>query len=133
MWNIFKSNKKLTIFVVDDEEDVLEIYSEMVESIIEDCKVHSFVSAEKADNAISKGTIPDVILCDIAMPDLSGMKWKNNLLERDIQIPFIFISGLGSDTFTNREDETILEKPVDKSTLKQELFRKLKQIDLTSD
>lgn len=89
------------ILVVDDERDTLEVLEKRLS--------HAGYSIIKTDNGkdairIAKKEQPDLILLDIAMPDMSGGEVSDQLSE-DINtknIPIIFLTCL----FT-KEDEAI--------------------------
>ncbi|MDD5681476.1 MAG: response regulator [Candidatus Omnitrophica bacterium] len=89
------------ILIVDDELDTLEVLEKRLS--------HAGYSVIKADNGkdavrMAKKEIPDLILLDIAMPDISGAEVSDQLSE-DINtknIPIIFLTCL----FT-KEDEAL--------------------------
>lgn len=88
-----------SILIVDDEADNLRILSALLK---DDYQVFVAKSGEQALN-IASSKLPDLILLDVVMPNLSGFqviqKLKSNVETE--QIPVIFITGLGSS-----KDET---------------------------
>lgn len=82
-----------TILIVDDTPENLVILSEILKPFY---KVKVANSGIKALNLIASGDIPDLILLDIMMPEMSGYevckKLKNDPLTRNI--PIIFVTAL---------------------------------------
>lgn len=89
------SNEKPNILIVDDVPANLVILSEMIKE--SGYIPRPVVSVKQAQDAIEK-KIPQLILLDISMPDISGFEYcamlKSNVKTRDI--PIIFISALDS-------------------------------------
>ena len=82
-----------TILVVDDTPENLIILSEILKPFY---KVKVANSGTKALNLIAAGHIPDLILLDVMMPEISGyevcQKLKEDPLTRNI--PIIFVTAL---------------------------------------
>ncbi|HOW51321.1 MAG TPA: diguanylate cyclase [bacterium] len=79
------------ILVVDDDENVLQL----VKIILADRKYH-LVTARDGKEALDKlGTFrPDIIICDILMPNLDGYQFRDAIRDRDeyYLTSFIFMS-----------------------------------------
>ncbi|MFW9620150.1 MAG: HD domain-containing phosphohydrolase [Sulfurospirillum sp.] len=90
-----------TILIVDDTPENLMILSEILKPFY---KVKVANNGNKALNLIASGDMPDLILLDIMMPEVSGYevckKLKSDPLTRNI--PIIFVTAL-----TDYEDEAI--------------------------
>lgn len=90
-----------TILIVDDSPDNLLILSETLKPFY---KIKVANHGRKALNMIASGDIPDLILLDIMMPDISGYdvckKLKNDPFTRNI--PIIFVTALSD--YTNEEE-----------------------------
>ena len=90
-----------TILIVDDTPENLIILSEILKPFY---KVKVANNGNKALNLIASGDMPDLILLDIMMPEISGYevckKLKKDPLTRNI--PIIFVTAL-----TDHEDEAI--------------------------
>ncbi len=86
---------KAHIVVVEDDEYVLAMLVSMLQS--HGCKVFPFNNGAEALEAVRK-EIPDLILLDIAMPEMDGFevceRLKQDLNLKDI--PIIFMSGMNS-------------------------------------
>jgi putative two-component system response regulator len=90
-----------TILIVDDSPDNLLILSETLKPFY---KIKVANNGKKALNMIASGDIPDLILLDIMMPDISGYdvckKLKNDPFTRNI--PIIFVTALND--YSNEEE-----------------------------
>ena len=83
----------LRIFLVED--DVSQ--RESIESFLKfkKFKVQSFSSANEF-LAFSKFSRPSILICDIAMPEVTGIELYKQLSNNHLDIPVIFISGESS-------------------------------------
>jgi len=92
------------IMVVDDEPNTLELAKVILE--MKSFKVTTFDIAKDALTALSKGTLPDLILLDMRMPQISGpdfcKKVKENPKLKKIKIVFF--------TASSNKDENILKQ-----------------------
>lgn len=90
-----------TILIVDDSPENLMLLSKILKPFY---KVKVATGGNKALNLIASGDIPDLILLDIMMPDISGYdvckKLKNDPMTRNI--PIIFVTALSD--YTNEEE-----------------------------
>ncbi len=89
-----KQKRRDIIYVVDDEEDLLEIYCEILAEL--DCDIVPFGSAKEAMNCLDCTTAidhPSVILSDLQMPEMSGTVFLEQVKAMNSEIPFIFLSG----------------------------------------
>lgn len=86
-----------TLLIVDDSPDNLLVLSEILKPFY---KIKVANNGIKALNMIASGDIPDMILLDIMMPDISGyeicQKLKNDPFTRTI--PIIFVTALSDDS-----------------------------------
>lgn len=78
------------IYVVDDEQDIIDILTEILEA-----QHYTVKSFTKAKNALTelKQNKPQVILSDMKMPQMSGLDFLKELNKFEPDIPLIFISG----------------------------------------
>ena len=65
-----KQNLGKKIMVVDDEEDILELVTAILEA--DGFEVRTFDNAKKALDELEKGDRPDLLILDIRMPQMSG-------------------------------------------------------------
>ena len=80
------------VFVIDDDESIRESLKSLMRSV--GLGVETFASAQE----FLQSTRPDVPAClilDVRMPGLSGLDLQRDLVERNIHIPIIFITGHG--------------------------------------
>jgi len=79
------------ILVVDDEEDIREIVSMVLETHF-DCEVVESYSGNDAIRIIKENKDLKVIICDYRMPDGNGGDVYKFLRQENIEIPYIMIS-----------------------------------------
>ena len=77
------------IYMIDDDKENLEILSAMIRP--HGYRIECFTLAETAMGECEESR-PDLILCDMKMPGMSGMDVLRRVTEIDSEIPFIFIS-----------------------------------------
>ncbi len=86
------SEEKTVVFVVDDDSSVRESLNRLFRSVGINVQTfgspQAFLQAEKID-------APGCIVLDVKMPGLSGLDFQNELIELNIHIPIIFITGYG--------------------------------------
>jgi two-component system, LuxR family, response regulator FixJ len=82
--------RKFTIYIVDDEPDVLESIAHLVQPIGADVKTFS-----DTDDFFSKFNYdgPGCLILDVRMPGMSGMELQMRLVETGCHIPIIIITG----------------------------------------
>lgn len=83
-----------TILIIEDETDTRENLQLMLE--MEGYEALSAPNGRKGV-ALAKAEMPDVILCDVSMPELDGYGVLEALRtdERTVSIPFIFLTAKG--------------------------------------
>jgi two-component system sensor histidine kinase/response regulator len=125
------NNRKQTILLVDDEENLLEVVTSVLEM-----EKYIVKSALNVDSAIEilRNTTPDLIISDITMPGKSGFDFHAYVrtLPQLQSVPFVFLSA-HSDMESIKTGKELgiddyLTKPVDfellLSTIKGKLKRK---------
>lgn len=81
-----------TIYIIDDEED---IRISLTRSLTKrGYKVESFSSADSFLNTYNR-TNSGCLLLDYGMPEMNGLELQNTLIEMEISIPIIFMTGHG--------------------------------------
>ena len=86
-----------TIFVVDDNPSIRDSLGLLLSSV--GYNVESFDSAQNFLESEIIAPEPMCLVLDIRMPGLSGLDLQEELSNRNIQIPIIFITGCQSGRF----------------------------------
>ena len=109
-----------TVYVVDDEIDVLDSISILLSAL--GLTIKCFTSAE----AFLKNYQPsetECLILDVMMPDMNGLELQPAMLQHGISIPIIFISGHSGIPESARAFRAgavhFLEKPYDYDQLKE--------------
>lgn len=86
----FIDESKPTLLVVDDETDILWLMADIFE---DDYNVLTASSPVEATKILSE-THPDLIICDVVMPETDGLTFSRQVKqdETTAHIPFIFLS-----------------------------------------
>ena len=79
------------ILVVDDEEAIREVVSTMLESRGYNCTAVS--NGRQAQECVRKQT-PDLVLSDMIMPEMDGIKLLDWLRSHDPEIPVIMVTAI---------------------------------------
>src|SRR6516164_1777505 len=79
------------ILVVDDEEAIREVVSTMLESRGYQCT--SVSNGRAAQECVKKHT-PDLVLSDMIMPEMDGIKLLDWLRQYDVDIPVIMVTAI---------------------------------------
>ena len=109
------------VFIVDDNEANLATCAAFLES---EYKVHTMTSAKKMFDLIElHKQIPDLILLDVEMPEMTGFDAIHELKKRDKwrNIPVVFLTGWEDDGLQSDGRElgglAMLGKPFDPDAL----------------
>lgn len=88
------NQNKYSILIVDDDPHIIH----MLELFLGKSDFN-ILTAENGQNALQvlEGQRPDLIVCDIMMPEMDGYEFRSNLLKDDRFrfIPFVFLSAKG--------------------------------------
>jgi CheY-like chemotaxis protein len=110
-----------TVLVVDDEEQVRALACETLSLL--GYRVLDAASGQAA-LAVLEGERPDVMLCDYAMPGMSGAELARQARARWPQLPIIFASGHADTEAVEQAvggEAQILRKPFDMDSLARAL------------
>lgn len=83
----------MRVFVIDDEEQILQETTELMREASEGAEIRSFHRALAALNAIREGDRPDVVFSDIEMPGISGLEFAVRLKEISPETRIVFTTG----------------------------------------
>ena len=115
------------VFIVDDDEAVRQSTAWLIESI--GLKVNSFVSAD--DFLENYNNESGCIVMDVRMPGMSGLEAQEEMKNRGINLPLIFITGHGDVPMAVRALKRgafdFIEKPFNDQLLLDAVQRGLKQ------
>ena len=81
-----------TVFVVDDEEQIRDSLSYLLESV--GFQVETFASARAFLDAYTPDQ-PGVLLLDVRMADMNGLELQQHLRDKGYSIPIIILTGHG--------------------------------------
>lgn len=112
------SSPDATIYVVDDDTSVRNSLNRLIKSL--GFTVETFDSAKAfLEREIYDG--PACLILDIRMPGTSGIELQEELVEADIHIPIIFITGHGNIQMTVKAmkagAQDFIEKPFEDQQL----------------
>ena len=80
------------VFVIDDDPSIRLAITSLIRSV--GMRVESFPSAQEF-MASKRPDAPACLVLDVRMPGLSGLDLQRDLVDADIRIPIIFITGHG--------------------------------------
>jgi len=83
--------KTLNILCVEDEQDMLDVYSSLFSTIFK--KVYTAKNGKEGLEVFNKEPI-DIILTDQSMPVYSGLKMIREIRKIDISIPIVLVTAL---------------------------------------
>ncbi|HPH93644.1 MAG TPA: response regulator [Candidatus Cloacimonas sp.] len=87
---------KKIICIVDDEEELVENLKIELEAMRPDWKILTFNEGMLAIQEIVKGNV-DLVVTDIAMPDMDGYELFWRIKDYNENIPVIMMTGFGYD------------------------------------
>jgi CheY-like chemotaxis protein len=116
-----------SILVVDDDRDVRELAVSCLESL--GYSVRSAEGGQAAIDLISEGLSIDMILIDIAMPEINGVQAIQAILKIRPTVPFLYMTGYMGRTALDPSEHRVLKKPF---TL-AELAEKVEEILFSDD
>ncbi|MEN6445745.1 MAG: response regulator [Candidatus Cloacimonas sp.] len=87
---------KKVICIVDDEEELVENLKIELEHLKPEWNIITFNEGMQAIQEIVKGTV-DIVVTDIAMPDMDGYELFWRIKDYDANIPVIMMTGFGYD------------------------------------
>ena len=109
---------KKKILVIDDNPMILFSVKEGLEEKFDSYNVDSANGGEECFDLLEKGNVPDLILLDIMMPEISGWDVYARLQENEAwkKIPVVFLTAKTdeySKGFGKLVSEDYIEKPFD--------------------
>jgi DNA-binding NtrC family response regulator len=84
------NDASVAVYVVDDDVSVRESVAALIGSA--DLRVETFVSAREFLERC-RSEVPGCLVLDVNLPGLSGLEVQQQLLELEMQVPIVFITG----------------------------------------
>jgi len=117
-------NTELTVFVVDDDEEVRDSMKRLMNSV--GLKVETFASAEEFLAQFDSAR-PGCLLLDVRMEGMSGLDLQKRLALEEVQPPIIIITGHGDVPMAVRAVMAgaidFIEKPFNEQVLLDSVHR----------
>jgi CheY-like chemotaxis protein len=104
-------DKKLKILVVDDDENIREVLSDLL--LLEGYEV---LLAEEGEQALLlfEQNLPDIIITDLGMPGMSGWEVARSIKSKDPSRRVIVISGWGASLEEDQLQENYIDQVLSK-------------------
>lgn len=122
------------ILVIDDEKSIRNVLKDVLE--YEKYQVDTAENGKKGLEKI-KNEPPDLVLCDIKMPEMDGVEVLEKALEENPELTFIMITGHGDvDTAVasfKKGAYDFIEKPLDLKRLQITLKNALERTNLITE
>jgi FixJ family two-component response regulator len=93
------TEKEPVVFIVDDDSAIREALSSLIRSV--GFGVQTFASADEFLRR-QRADAPGCLVLDVRLPGLSGLDLQRELMQAEIHIPIIFITGHGDILMTVR-------------------------------
>ena len=117
---------KPKVLIIEDSITIFETIQAYIEHLY---KIDHVISGKEAFLILSKEVTPDVILLDLNLPDIHGLKLMSKIKEKNI--PFIIMTGEKSKEIIIKAIQggavDYLTKPIDPKRLKTSLEKALKK------
>lgn len=122
----------MRIAICDDEKRICAILAEKVGKICPDSEIITYASGKEL---LNDDELPDILLLDIRMPEISGMDVAKILRDRDWRKILIFITGEEDQVFHSFDLQAFhfLVKPVADEKLKEVMDNARKELERYGD
>jgi signal transduction histidine kinase/CheY-like chemotaxis protein len=107
--NLPLPRRMATILVVDDDQDVRRLAVSCLESL--GYRVLAADSGLAALEIVATGARLDMVLIDIAMPEINGVESIEAILKECPTLPFLYMTGYVSPTKLDLSEQRVLKKP----------------------
>jgi CheY-like chemotaxis protein len=104
------------VLLVDDDRDTREMYSEYLR--YSGLTVTQASTGRRALESV-KAQMPDIVVTDIAMPEMDGLELSRRLRAQasTMGLPIIAVSGQASERAREAGADVVLDKPCEPDTL----------------
>jgi signal transduction histidine kinase len=107
--NVPLRRHEATILVVDDDMDVRQLAVSCLETL--GYQVLAADGGHAAVEIASRNVPIDLVLIDIAMPEITGVEAMQMILEQRPGIPFLYMTGYVGPTKLDPSEQRVLKKP----------------------
>ncbi len=116
-----------TVLLVEDEPDVLEVTADVVRTA--GYRVVEALSAREAIDFVSSGERPDLLLTDVVMPEMTGIRLAERLSQQLPDLAVLFMSGYAAkaDDAASVDPDRVLRKPFSHRQLIERVRRAIEQ------
>jgi signal transduction histidine kinase len=107
--NVPLRRHEATILVVDDDKDVRQLAVSCLETL-----GYQVVAADGGHAAVEMAAREvriDLVLIDIAMPEITGVEAMKAILEKRPSVPFLYMTGYVGPTRLDPAEQHVLKKP----------------------
>ena len=122
----------MRIAICDDEKRICDILAEKVAKICSEAEIITYTSGKEL---LEADKLPDILLLDIWMPEMSGMDVAKTLRDRDWRKILIFVTGEESQVFSSFDLHPFhfLVKPFADEKLNEVLDDAMKELERCGD
>lgn len=121
--------RKWKVILIEDDNVILNRMQRMLEED-DQLEIIGLATSYKELQEIFTTSQPDFIISDIDLPDNDGIQIAKEILQNDLSIPFIFISGHAQYAVESYQVEAVdyLLKPIEKHQLQRALGKMKKKL-----
>ncbi len=112
-----------TILVADDDPDVRQLTTSCLENL--GYHVLAVQSGQAAVEKIAGDANVDLVLMDIAMPEVNGVEAMTAILKERPRLPFIYMTGYAGHAKLDPAEQRVIKKPFTLSELAEKVERAL--------
>ena len=118
--------KDLMILSVDDDQRMLDLLDAQLSVL--GVNLVGTKNAQEALNILEQGFLPNVILCDVMMPEQDGYSFHQRIRQNAhwLRIPFVYVTALGDESDyrqgMSQGADGYLKKPFSQEELLQEIL-----------
>jgi CheY-like chemotaxis protein len=98
-----------TILVVDDDPDVRQLVVSCLESL--GYHIRSAADGRAALDMLAENTPIDLLLIDVAMPEINGIETVRAMLRKRPNLPFLYMTGYVGRAHLDEGERRVLKKP----------------------
>lgn len=111
-----ENERKIRVFLVDDNKSLRETFQEMLE--MDGFVVKTACNGLEAWNELSNADLsPDVLIADMQMPEMSGIELIEKAKEKFPKLPVILATTCLTETIPPNKANAICNKPMNRSIL----------------